>query len=332
MADLTYAFSTGPGILEQQACLLLNSIRANTDTTSDDILIYVVESERDELTTELLSHFEDHATVVNGPMPNPDYPLSATHAALVAASQESPNNYTLLLDTDTIVLDDIDIHTRKSAELFVKPADFGNRYWASSQSQDAWRSLYDKFDFEFPSNRVESTVDHRTMLPYYNSGVILTENNDFPERYLDLSRDIHPVLSENSYFSDMVSLGLLSADYDVEVLEEDYNYPLPHYLTTPKSAKIIHYNESNPLYGSIVIDDDFKMRISDIELPAHFERGYSHFGKLDLMKEIYNIVYFRRQPRAPYPKRLKISTVQALERVGLKDSVKNVLGLIRSIQ
>ncbi|RJS97463.1 hypothetical protein D3261_18040 [Halococcus sp. IIIV-5B] len=170
------------------------------------------------------------------------------------------------------------------------------------------------------------------MLPYYNSGVILTENNDFPERYLDLSRDIHPVLSENNYFSDMVSLGLLSTDYDVEVLGEDYNYPLPHYFTTPKSAKIIHYNENNTLYGSMVMDGDFEVRVGNIEMPAYFENGYSQFGKIDLMEEIYNVIHFRKQPRAPYPKSLKISTVQALERVGLKNNMKNMIGLIRSIK
>ena len=271
MSGITYAFSTGPDELEHEAHLLLNSIQSNTSARADDILIYVIEDEIPLLSDELLSYFNQNATVVKGSLPNPDYPLSAAHGALVAASNETENDYTLLLDTDTLVLDDIEIHNSSEAELFVAPAALGNRYWASSESTEDWKTLYNKYGFDFPTSRVRSLVDDQVMLPYYNGGVILTANNDFPERWMNLSREIHGTLPKSNYFSEMVALALLSSDYTVEVLGERYNYTLPRHLTVPTDIRIVHYIEYNCVRRAAAIDRNFNAKLKKIGIPPELE-------------------------------------------------------------
>lgn len=323
MDGLTYAFSTGPGDLENQACFLLKSIQTYTSASPGDIVIYVVDSEIDRLSKGVLSYFDENASIVRGPMPNPDFPLSASHGALVAASRETTNDYIILLDTDTVVLDDIEIQNSSQADLFLKPADLGDRYWASPESINDWKSLYDKYNFDIPAFRVRSTVDNQQMLPYYNGGVILTANNDFPERWLNLSREIHGNLPLSNYFSEMVALALLSSDYSVDVMSEEYNYPLHMHLTVPTGTKVVHYNNFDCVRRAMAIDKSFKTVVNDIGVPDGLKIDCRLNHQYRVFLDIYNTLYFRKKNRPSHQKALKKHIGGVLERFDMKERVKS---------
>jgi hypothetical protein len=264
MTSLTYVFAVGPGRLARQGKLLLNSILKNTTATQQDIYAYVVKEEKKDISDEFLDYFEKRTVLIEGSMPNSEYPLSAAHAALLAASKKTNNDYLLLLDVDTIVLNPINIHNQYSADLYIKPVDLGNRYWASQKSQDSWRQLYTEYDLTMPDSRSYSTVDDKEIIPYYNGGVILTANNNFPKRWLELSDQIYGTLEKDNFFTEQVSLALLASDYDVHEFNEKYNYPLQFYLSLPSDVNIIHYNNDKVLERQAFSDKKFYHMLKEI--------------------------------------------------------------------
>jgi hypothetical protein len=273
MSDITYAFAIGPGILSQQARWLLQSIEANTDATEDDIVSYLVLSEKEKISDETIEYFKQHSTLIEGEMPNPDYPLSAAHAALEMATKESKHEYTMLLDTDTVVLDNITLHQDSDAELLLVPEPISTNYWADTdQSLDSWRALYEQYDIAFPGLQVESTIHDQAMPPYFNSGVIISQNNTkFSEEYLRFSKKIHSTLSHHNYYSDMVSLGLISNKYHIETLPEAYNYlQKAHVSSPPNNVKILHYIKPMNLYRSLR-NPTISSRLQETTIQHYFE-------------------------------------------------------------
>lgn len=273
MNDITYAFAIGPGKLSQQGRWLLQSIKANTDATREDIISFLVSSERERISNETVEYFEQNSTLIEGEMPNPDYPLSAAHAALEQATQKSKYDYTILLDTDTVVLDGITVHQDNDSELFLVPSPISTLYWTNTeQSSDDWSDLYEKYDIEWPEKRVRSTVHDKEMLPYFDSGVIITKNEtDFASRWKNVSKEIHGELPEMNYYTDNVSIGLLSNLYDLKVLPESYNYTQKAYICpAPTDTKIIHYNDTTSLYRSLN-NPSIKRRLQSTEVADYFD-------------------------------------------------------------
>ena len=309
MTDITYVFAIGPGKLASQGKLLLKSILKHTPARHKDIIVYVVNEEKSKIDNNLLSFFQNNATVVEGPMPNSKYPLSAAHAALLAASKQTKNDYLLLLDVDTVLLDSVDIHEKVDAELYLKPVDLGNRYWASQESVNNWRELYDEYGFSFPISRVNSTVDNKRTLPYYNGGVILTANNNFPERWLELSNQIYGTLEESNFFTEQVSLALLSSEYDVYELTERYNHPLHLRLSIPENTKIVHYNNDTVLDRQAFFDESFENTLVELGWKRDQTQMITYY--VGIIFDVLDAVYYRRTRRPSI-----ISTVkQAVSRL-----------------
>jgi hypothetical protein len=303
MPNLTYTFAIGPGHLAQQARWLLQSIYANTDASADDIVTYVVEDERDDIGAETLEYFEERSTVIEGEMPNPEYPLSAAHAALVAATKHSNNHYTVVLDTDTVVIDDISVYENADADLFLVPPPISTLFWTDpQQSRTAWLELYDEYDIDGPDFRVNTTVHGGETLPYFDSGVIVVRNDtDFPERWRDLSKSIHGNLPESNYYCDNVSIGLLSNEYKLETLSELYNYTQKAYINpAPDDVKVIHYNETMSLYRSLR-NPSVKERLESTDIADYFSNMPRNEFRLSLLKS-YIKAYELSHPHSPIGK------------------------------
>lgn len=328
MTDLTYTIAIGGNNAQNyahKARLLLDSIQKNTTATSEDVVIFITKNARDQIDKNLRSSFEQDSVFVTGELPNPSYPLSAAHTALVKAGRQTDNPYLLLLDADIVVLDDIDIQNMYSADLYLKPADIGTRYWAQNDSITRWEDLYNKFEFEFPTERVQTTVDKREILPYYNGGVILTKNNGFPERWRSLCKEIHNEIERSTFFSEMIALSLLSTDYEVHILNQLYNYPLNFYLTPPKDAKIIHYHDPISLVRAALLDADLNNKLTQLETWDKY--GYNTRSlKLTykLPADISNCLYFRRRGKT-VEKHLRSSAIDILELTNTKHFVKKLV-------
>lgn len=128
MKKLAYVFVLGPHELEKKGLFLLRSIHKNTEAEKKDIFVFIEDSEREEISENAINEARDKATILDGSFPISEYPLSSAHEALYQASQESDVEYLVLLDTDTVVLDDLDIDLNQNKDLLLKPVDLGNRY------------------------------------------------------------------------------------------------------------------------------------------------------------------------------------------------------------
>lgn len=257
MSSLAYTFTIGPGELSKQGLYLLRSIKQNTKAKKSQIYVYVVNSEKGDIDDEVLEEVEEKATLIEGPMPKESYPHSAAVGALNETSKISNEDYIVLLDTDTLVLDDIEIHSEKEGELYVTPATLARKYWASKQkSNDEFRKLFNKFNFEYPENKIVcSSFGEEEINPYYNGGVILTKNNDFPERFVELTKRVHGELSGPNHFADQLSLSLLATEYDLVELDPQYNQFQTLYPYPEEGTKIVHYVETEILYRCIYLSN-----------------------------------------------------------------------------
>jgi len=243
MDDLAFVFAAGEDKYDEQGLYLARSI-ARTNPESP-LFVYVPDGEHPEHEDEL----GEVGTIVRGEPTIPEYGISTKIDALIAAEQTAESDYLLLLDTDTLVLDTITVH-RSGSDLYLKPVDVGLQYWGrESESKDTWRELATDANLPVPEWRLRSTFDSNPIPPYWNAGFVLTANQGFGKRWMQLVQDIYPNIPYE-WHADQVALGLLSQEYDVEELDNRYNYPLHLRLRLRDDAKVIHYHNFHNLQKS----------------------------------------------------------------------------------
>jgi hypothetical protein len=236
--SLGIVFAFGPGDLALQARSLARSIRNFTDP--DAVLAFTTTDELEDVPESIVAELESTCTIETGPSPLGGYPIAIKQAALDRAASVLDTNYLLCLDTDVLVLDNIPV-PKCNNELYLKPIDIGGQYYGSQASHSEWESLADTFGMTFPGVTTRSTVDRKPIPPYWNAGMVLTRNNEFPAKWLSLTKELYEN-HDTGYFTDQVALGLLSTQYEVGEVGEEYNYPLTNRLFVPHSVKILHYN------------------------------------------------------------------------------------------
>lgn len=240
MENVGFVFATGEGEYAEQSVYLARSI-ARTNPNAG-IYAFVPEGE----SPEHLSELDQYATVFEGKRRIPEYGISTKIDALATVEAAVDDPYLLLLDTDTLVLEEITVHERPG-ELFLKPVDVGLQYWGRrSQSHEEWVSIAERLDHRVPEWNHESTFDRKPIPPYWNAGFVLTANHGFGARWLDAVERIYPDLSYE-WHADQVTLGLLSQEYEVISLDNRYNYPLHLRLRTPGGVKVLHYHDYSNL-------------------------------------------------------------------------------------
>jgi hypothetical protein len=231
-------FAFGPGDLALQALYLARSIR--NYTKHDEVVAFTTEEEFSRIPRKIRAELKQTCRIEVGTEPVGSFPISIKLAALDRAASILDTEYLLCLDADTLVLDEVTV-PKPESELYLKPVDIGGQYYGTRDSHNEWKSLAETFGFTFPGITTRSTVDKKHIPPYWNAGMVLTKNNDFPGRWLSLMKSLHKSY-DTGYFTDQVALGLLSTEYDVSEVGEAYNYPLTHRLSVPGSVNIIHYN------------------------------------------------------------------------------------------
>lgn len=295
MSKVSYCFCLPPGDYERQALYLLRSIEKNTKADPDEIFVFVAEEEKEGISEDTIEEVEKKATLIEGNIPNPDYLLSSSHEALRKASKITEKEYIALLDTDTLVLDDINLPRETEVDLFLKPADLGNRYWARKESLEEWKSLFSEYGFDFPEKRINATVDGLEMIPYYNSGsFIVNTASDFPDEWLELSKEIHGNLSDN-FFTDQVSLAMLASKYNVQEVGEVYNFPLNLRISPDKDAMVVHYKRIHSVYRSILIDPWFKSKIEDTGILQRYKEDKSLKLYKYMLRDLLDGLYLERK-------------------------------------
>lgn len=295
MGNLAFVFAAGEGPFDEQGLYLVRSI-AHTNPDAP-IYAYVPDGEQPAHESELA----EHATILRSEPRIPSYGISRKIDALIAAEAAADESYLLLLDTDTLVLDEITVH-RSGSDLYLKPVDVGLQYWGrASQSDDRWRTLAADADLPPPEWTHTSTFDGNPIPPYWNAGFVLSGVQGFGSRWMDLVEEIYPEIPYE-WHADQVALGLLSQAYDVKTLDNRYNYPIHLRLRCPDDVKVLHYHNFHNLNKS-GCPDEF---IASIGLRApleetHYSRGASvarylkrkvlPLNEEHLLERVYNIIF-----------------------------------------
>lgn len=335
MSSLAYTFTIGPGDLSKQGLYLLRSIRENTKASKDEVFVFIVKEEKSEIDQEVLDEVQKKATLLEGEMPNPNYPLSAAHGALKNASEETEKEYLLLFDTDTAVLDDITVHEEKDADLFLTPVPTSYKYWNSSEkSNEEFRKLFDEYGFEYPEDiDLKSNYDRGKVNPYYNGGFILTKTNDFPKRWLELSEEVFGNLPRKNYFSEMIALALLASDYKVEPLGPEYNFFLPFRPYPQEGTKMVHYLELETLYRSVYLSKKIGSGwfVSQLENTGILE-DYKSMNKIKrslmILNESYKSYTTEVKNRELLNYKIRMKIIRLLELTGTKQLARDIANWI----
>lgn len=244
MTDFTYVVTVDQGKFAKKALYQVKSIIQNDP--GSDIFAYVTTGRGTESITESEREgLEKHATVVEGPVPIPDYPISAKTRAAAEAASCVDTEYLLVLDSDMLVLEPLSVPS--DTDLSMTPVNIGNQEWGRPEKEAEWERLCEQYDIEYPDTVIHSTVDDRPLpFPMYNVGVVFVRNDDFPARWERIESEMYEEFGA-FHFLHQIAASLLAADYSVNVLDERYNYPSNIRYRCPKDIKILHYHSFNQL-------------------------------------------------------------------------------------
>ena len=243
LQNATYSLTADAGQLATQARLLTTSLRQTCPNAN--VLTFVPEDSIDEIADPILQDIKANSTVVTGEIPLPEYPISAKQQALRKAVQQFDTDYYVGLDTDTVILSPPVLES-SSAELYASPVFVGTQYWASEYSEADWHRLYDAYDLSPPSATVQTSCDNRTIRPYFNAGVIVTSDKDFPDDWLSITRDTlnaEFLEHDETFFNDQIALALAARNRKTELLSDQQNFPLLGRIHCPDDVQILHYGK-----------------------------------------------------------------------------------------
>jgi len=229
-------FTSGKGKLATQSIYLSRSIRSYGNF--DQSFVFIPESEIQNIDGSILRELEGKHSIITEDIPIPDYPISAKIQGLIEAQRRGESEYTLLVDTDTMVLNNIRMDV--DSDLLAVPINIAtDKYWTSSDSQEDWEALYDRFGLEIPEHTITTVVDQQKIRPYYNAGVVIARDA-IGEQWLDWTEEVFQFASDSKKNADQVALGLLSQDVEFQELDKKYNYPT-HSIKYPSKICILHY-------------------------------------------------------------------------------------------
>jgi hypothetical protein len=289
-----YVFSLAPH-LEEEAKWLLQSIRSNTSICAEEIFIFLAESEKEQI--ESLSYFENNGNIIRGEIPNEEYPLSALHRALEIACEKSKNKYVVCLDTDTVVVQDFNLSDTDADLMAAFDNDLGS-FWSRQESKKHWERLHEKYSISFENP-----------IRWFNGGVVVVDtNSDFPQDWKKISNELYNSIQRDKYFSDMISLGILSNKYKFIELDEKMNYMQGIHLDPPnKNTEVIHYIDKINIYRSL-FNPRIRNELSETDI-------MSDIDDISLFKMYYNLTTsYMKAFRSSHPNTLFASFINILDR------------------
>jgi hypothetical protein len=241
-SEVTFAVAADTGYHEQTR-MLVESIRA--EMPASQIVAFVPERSHEKMDSEMKGFFKDNSDVHSGSIPIPDYPLTALTKAFIIASEEYNSKYFLQVDSDILLLNQLELPSEPASEVLAKPTNLGSHYWASPDARDQWKELYSHFDADVPDQRLRGTFDGVRGFPIWNAGVIATTDKEFPRQWLERTREVleSGILGEDRFYAEQLSFSLLGTlEYDVTPLSVKQNYA-QEYVFVPSDVQVFHYGD-----------------------------------------------------------------------------------------
>lgn len=249
MDKLNFSFVVHEGFLETQSVLLVCSI---LHTYGDGANIFAgvpkhlggVESGLTEDCKNTLKALGVEFFEVENPI-GKDYPIGNK----LDCFSWCEGGIKIFLDTDTILLQKLDLNQLKNNSMAMKPADRKTYKW----SDEDWLYAYEKYSgVKSCTEQMFSTCYHELMHPYYNAGVIIKKGcSSFGSDWISVSKkvDKDDSLGNKRPWLDQLTLPLVVAknDYHTVNLSEKYNFPA-HLKPVPDDLpNIVHYHWANIL-------------------------------------------------------------------------------------
>jgi hypothetical protein len=242
---VAFATTTDVGPLAEQAVLLARSVRA---THPDAPLVVYLPSDADgELDPDRRAELERLATVEVGPYPIPDYPISAQLRAFEIAAERFGARYTVMLDTDVLVLRRVHL-PETDAPLLARQASVSTNFWTTPGEAPgaAWQDVYDRSGVPEPDVALRGAIDGQPIRPFWNAGVVATSDPTLPSELLEVTGGLverPPAGVAEAFFNDQIALAVLAARHGIYTLPVEYNFPLLGRLRVPDDVVVLHYNE-----------------------------------------------------------------------------------------
>jgi hypothetical protein len=203
--------------------------------TNSNILVFIGENES---IPPILKEVD--AQLVQGNFPIPDYPISAKVAALIEAENRFETDWLCLLDADTILTKEL--HIPEESDTGLVPVFVGAQPWGEAPQKE-WQSLYDHFGFEYTQYRVKSLLDNIIMEPYFNAGMVLTQDTQFGSKWKDVMVELAKLDLKSSRYIDQIALSLVATQNRLAVMPDGYNFPVFLRIIAPSDSRVLHYRD-----------------------------------------------------------------------------------------
>ena len=285
--ETVVCYSIGQGTWAPRALLLSRSIETFAPRT--DQVAFIPDGEAAAVPQEILSEIASRATIVEGELAVPEYPIISKLQAFERAAEMSTADNFVMLDTDTLVLDELSGLPPGDADLAARPANFACRQWEQGMGEALEPTLFEKFDFEFPTRLVRGTVDDKAMPACWNAAVVCTTDPDIPREWLNLTKSVYAHVPQ-SRFADQLALAMLATDRDMAALSERDNFPGSYRFRFPSDIRILHYRELYHLGRAF--SPTLREKFERIDVPEIKDEWTNGHGDLPALKYVgTNVVH-----------------------------------------
>lgn len=300
MTNVTYTFPVGGQQFAEKAVYLLKSMINNI--TDPDIVTYITPEEVRTLHDDYIKFFDQNTHLIIGPRPIDDYPISAKLAAFRAGANHSQREFIVHLDSDTLLMSDLSLSNKEKHDVYLKPPDMVLRRWEDVNQED-WVSIYKELDVVFPGYTMTSDICQQDTPPFYNAGVVVTRDRDFPDDWINMTRIVHERFPYQR-FSDQVALGILSREYDVGDLTQKDSFIVDGHYWCPSDIRIMRYQDYinfctilNPFIWIKMLDID----INPIDILRNEEKA-----SRKVLGRFLRVAGYRNQYLIPYLEKLGV--------------------------
>jgi hypothetical protein len=246
-----FVFVCQSGELEAKAAILAASLRRHLP--ADAVLVALVpqpESDWGRLADHTLRFLESlgvRIASVENPI-GPGYPIGNK---ISCVDVDVPADRVVFLDSDIVVLDDLDPGRHFRGEFMAKPADVSHTFGGDASH---WSRIYALCGCPEPSRRVMPTVRGDLMWPYFNAGVIaVPAGSGFGREWADCSRriDADDSIPSRRPHLDQIALPVAVARAGLRFtpLPETLNYPAHLKPLPPRLPTVCHYHWPRVIAG-----------------------------------------------------------------------------------
>jgi len=243
---ITILFCVEKGLLEQQAILLIESIKRLSNSNQYRLIAFSPRRnyQPSKETVDYLKINQVLHLTNNINQDYLDYPIANKVLSSAYVEQHIHTEGSILfVDTDTIFINDIESkYIENDGQIYIRPVD--NKGPGSEGVEDIndpfWQNIFKLFKLKPPSTKILTTVRRESIRNYYNAGFIWSHkvNGFFTQWLKDFETIIESGLRpfgyqsrENTNFRclDQVALSVTTSRYraKTKILSPAYNYPLP---------------------------------------------------------------------------------------------------------